>query len=221
MLGLVILLSIFILFFGSISIENSFSLSKMEIERIGLFDNFCSIIPVCNTNPQDTPPEPIQQIQSNLTNGNANKTMTNSTSYLTYSNRSLGLEIQYPGSLNKAEHNRGVEFVFPNNKAGAILATSAVQSTERNNYVMSHLLYLNKSLDNLYILNTSRSDVMGYPTAKILFTYDNNTEAYKGMHFWNIKEGQARLFTYYAPADKVFDELLPTVDKMLKTIKVS
>jgi hypothetical protein len=217
MLGLFILLGMFILFFGFISFENSYSLTNMEIERISLFDDFCNINPLCNSNPQTTPPEPIQQIESNLTNG----TIIDSSGYLTYINNSLGLEIKYPNSLNKVESNKGVEFVFPNKTAGAILAASEVKPTERGNYVMSHFLYLNKSLDNLFILNTSRSDVMGYPTATILFTYDNNTEPYKGMQFWNIKEGQARLFTYYAPADKVFDELLPTVERMLKTIKVS
>jgi hypothetical protein len=221
MLRLVILLGIFILYFGFLSTDNSYSLTKAEIERISLLDDLCNINPLCKTNPQATPPEPIQQIESNLTNGNTNMTINNSSGYLTYRNSSLGLEIEFPNSLKKAENNRGVEFVFPNNKAGAILATSEIQPTERSNYVMSHLIYLNKTLDNLYILNTSRSDVMGYPTATILFTYGNNTETYKGMHLWNIKEGQARLFTYYAPADKVFDELLPTVDRMLKTIKVS
>jgi hypothetical protein len=221
MLRLVILLGIFILYLGFLSTDNSYSLTSMEFERIGLFDAFCSVNPLCNTNRQTTPPQTIQQEESNLTNGNANKGIIDSSGYLTYRNNSLGLEIQYPNSLNKVENNRGVEFVFPNKTAGAILATSEVKPTERGNYVMSHLLHLNKSLDNLFILNTSRSDAMGYPTATILFTYDNNTEPYKGMQFWNIKEGQARLFTYYAPADKVFNELLPTVDKMLKTIKVS
>lgn len=193
----------------------------MEIERISLFDDFCSVNPLCNPNPRTTPPQPIQQIDSNLTNGTANKSIIDSSGYLTYRNNSLGLEIQYPNSLIKVENNRGIELLFPNKTAGAILAASEVKPTERGNYVMSHLLYLNKSLDNLFILNTSRSDVMGYPTATILFTYDNNTDPYKGMQFWNIKEGQARLFTYYAPADQIFDKLLPIVDRMSKTIKVS
>jgi hypothetical protein len=222
MLRLVILLGIFILYFGFTSIENSYSMTIMEIQRISLIDDFCNIIPLCNTNSQTTPPQPLQQIESNLTNGTTNKTIIDSSGdYFTYNNGSLGLEIQYPVLLNKVENNRGVEFVFPNKNAGAILTTSEVKPTERSNYVMSHLLYLNKSLDNLFILNTSRSDVMGYPTATILFTYDNNTEPFKGMQFWKIKDGQARLFTYYAPADKVFDELLPIVDRMLKSIKVS
>ena len=141
--------------------------------------------------------------------------------FLTYSNKTLGLEIQYPVWMNKTEQDNGVKFMFPNKSAGAILGTSNIGSTSNNDYVESHILYLNKSLDNLYILNTSRSDVMGYPTERILFTYDNGTEPYKGMHFWNIKDDHARLFTYFAPSKGIFDELLPTIDKMLETIKVS
>lgn len=220
MIKLVILLGIFILYFAFISIQNSFSLTNSDIERVGLFDDLCKDNPLCNLFSQTTPPQTTQQIESNLTSDTANQTMIDNDRFLTYSNKSLGLEIQYPIWLNKTEQGRGVEFVFPNKNAGAILANSSIESTSSNNYALSHLLYLNKSLDNLFILNTSRSDVMGYPTATILFTYDNDTEFYKGMQFWNIKDDHARLFTYFAPADGVFDELLPTIDRMSKTIKV-
>lgn len=220
MIKLVILLGIFILYFAFISIQNSFSLTNSDIERVGLFDDLCKDNPLCNLFPQTTPPQTTQQIESNLTSDTANQTMSDHNRFLTYSNKSLGLEIQYPIWLNKTEQDRGVEFIFPNKNAGVILETSNIESTSRNNSAMTHLLYLNKSLDNLFILNTTRSDLMGYPTPTILFTYDNDTELYKGMQFWKIKDDQARLFTYYAPADGVFDELLPTIDSMLKTIKV-
>jgi hypothetical protein len=108
--------------------------------------------------------------------------------------------------------------MFPNERAAAILATSNINSS--NNYVTTHLSFLNKSLDNFHVLNTSRTDVMGYPTATILFTYDNGTELYKGMQLWKIKDDTARLFTYFAPSKGIFDEFFPTIDRMLKTIKV-
>ncbi len=151
----------------------------------------------------------------------ADQSTTNQDKFLTYNNKTLGLEIQYPTWMNKTEQDGGVEFMFPNKRAGVLLATSNVQSASNESYVTTHLRYLNKSLDNLYVINTSRSDVMGYPTAKILFTYNNSTELYKAMHFWKIKDDQARLFTYFAPSKGVFDDLLPTIDRMLKTIKVS
>jgi hypothetical protein len=220
LIKLVILLGTFILYFAFISIQNSFSLTNNDIERVGLFDDLCKDNPRCNLFPQSTPPQTPLQIESNLTSDTANQTMIDNDRFLTYSNKSLGLEIQYPIWLNKTEQDRGVEFVFPNKNAGANLVNSSIESTSRNNSAMSHLLYLNKSLDNLFILNTSRSDVMGYPTPTILFTYDNDTELYKGMQFWKIKDDHARQFTYFAPADKVFDEFLPTIDRMLKTIKV-
>ena len=215
MIKLVILLGIFILYFAFISIQNSFSLTNSDIERVGLFDDLCKDNPLCNLFPQTT-----QQTESNLTSDTANQTMIDHDRFLTYSNKSLGLEIQYPIWLNKTEQDRGVDFIFPNKNAGAKLVNSSIESTSRNNPAMSHLLYLNKSLDNLFILNTSRSDVMGYPTPTILFTYDNDTELYKGMQFWKIKDDHIRLFTYFAPADGVFDELLPTIERMSKTIKV-
>ena len=101
------------------------------------------------------------------------ETMDDQDRFLTYSNKTLGLEIQYPVWMNKTEQDNGVKLMFPNKGAGAILGTSNIGSTSNNDYVESHILYLNKSLDNLYILNTSRSDVLGYPTERILFTYDN------------------------------------------------
>ena len=214
-------MGIFILSFAFISTQNSLSLTNSDIERVGLFDNFCKNNAICNLFPQTTHPQTTQQIEKNLTSDNANQTMLDPALFLTYSNKSLGLEIQHPVWLDKIELPKGVEFVFPNKNAGAVLANSSIESGSGNNSTNRHLLYLNKSLDNLNILNTSRSDVMGYPTTRILFTYDNDTELYKGMQFWNIKDDHARQFTYFAPAEGVFDELLPTIDRMSKTIKVS
>jgi hypothetical protein len=220
LINLVILLGTFILYFAFISVQNSFSLTNNDIERVGLFDELCKDNPLCNLFPQATLPQTSQHIENNLTGNTANQTMIDNDRFLAYSNKSLGLEIQYPIWLNKTEQGRGVEFVFPNKNAGVILENSSIESTSSNNSALNHLLHLNKSLDNLFILNTSRSDVMGYPTPTILFTYDNDTELYKAIQFWKIKDDHARLFTYYAPADRVFDEFLPAIDRMLKTIKV-
>lgn len=203
-----------------INIPNSFSVTNNDITRIGLLDDLCKNNPLCDLFPQDTQP-PAPQKQENKSGIEIpNQEATEEDTLLTYRNDSLGLEIQFPTWLNKTDKARGVEFVFPNKSAGAILTATTVEPSARNNTVMSHLSYLNKTLDNLHILNTSRSDVMGYPTPTIVFTYDNNTELYKGIQFWKLKEGQAHLFTYFAPADRIFNEWLPTIDKMLKTIKI-
>ena len=108
--------------------------------------------------------------------------------------------------------------MFPNKLASVMFATSNIDPSD--NYANAHLSYLNNTLDDFHILNASRSDVMGYPTPKIIFTYENGTELYKGMQFWKLKNDTARLFTYYAPSVGIFEEFLPTIDKMLKTIKV-
>ena len=221
-MNLVTLLGIFILSSAFIIVQDSFSLTNGEIEKVGLLDDICKDNPLCNLFPQISPPPPqnTSQRESNVTSNTANQTIGDHDRFLTYSNKSLGLEIQYPIWLNKTEQNKGVEFLFPNKIAGVTLVNSTVESTLSNNSALNHLLHLNKSLDNLFILNTTKSDVFGYPTPTILFTYDNDTELYKGMQFWKIKDDHSRIFTYYAPADKVFGELLPTIDRMLKTIKV-
>lgn len=216
-----VLISTFLLLLVFINVPNSFSISNNEVTRIGLLDDLCKNNPLCDPFSRDTQPPTSVQSENKSVTGTLNQNATGDGTLLTYRNNTLGLEIQYPMWLNKTDNERGIEFVFPNKSAGAILAASNVEPTARNNSVMSHLLHLNKSLDNLHILNTSRSDIMGYPTPTILFTYDNNTELYKGVQFWKIEGGQAHLFTYFAPADRVFNEWLPTIDRMLKTIKIS
>jgi hypothetical protein len=166
-------------------------------------------------------PTDVHSIDSSITQDTANQSMKEQDRFLTYNNNTLGLQIQYPSWLKITDRYNGVEFMFPNKSAGATLATSKIDSTLNDSYAMTHLSYLNRSLDNLHILNASRSDIFGYPTPKILFTYDNGTELYKGLQFWKKKDDSVRLFTYFAPSKEVFDELLPTIDRMLKTVKVS
>jgi hypothetical protein len=166
-------------------------------------------------------PTDIYSTDSQANNKNDYHSMNDQEELSVYSNNTLGLEIRYPIWMNKIEKPNGVELTFPDKNAGVIVAVSEVNNSPGENYVTSHLLYLNQSLDNLHVLNTSRTDLMGFPTAKIMFTYDNATQLYKGMQFWNIKENQARLFTYFAPSERVFDELLPTINRMLETLKVS
>jgi hypothetical protein len=165
-------------------------------------------------------PTSIYSIDSIASYNPSNETNPDRDNFLTYKNKSLGLEIQYPASLDKTELDSGVMFTFSNKTAGVTFTTSKLDSTLTSDYARTHLLYLNKSLDNFNILDTLRSDEMGDRTPKIVFTYDNNTELYKGLQFWKIKDNRVHFFTFFASAEEEYDELLPIVNRMAETLKI-
>jgi hypothetical protein len=101
----------------------------------------------------------------------------NSSGYLTYSNRSEGISIQYPASWQKKEGSAGeiVSFnvsgipsmsftvIAPQNFAGT--------ATTLDDFSQGALP---KNLTNFKLLNSTNTTLSGYPAKKLVFTYANN-----------------------------------------------
>lgn len=202
-------------------IPNSFSKLENDGRRAEASDIFCDGNPHCIVFPHHFSPQSSLRTDISLTSEPANQTTVDNIGMLMYSNSKLGLEIQYPTWVNKTEQPSGVKFAFPNKSAGAILVNSNVKNSSGDDFDISHVLYLFRSLDNFFIIHNSKSYIMDYPTTEIFFTYRNGTMSYKGIQLWTIKDNEARLFTYFAPSDRVFDEYLPTIETMARSIKVS
>lgn len=203
------------------NIPNSFSQLENDERRAEAVDIFCDGNPFCIVFPHYSSPQSFLLTDISLTSELANQTTVDDSGMLLYRNSKLGLEIQYPTWLNKTEQSSGVKFAFPNKSAGAILVNSNVKNSSGDDFDISHVLYLFRSLDNFFVIHNSKSYIMDYPTTEIFFTYSNDTVPYKGIQLWTIKDNEARLFTYFAPADRVFDEYLSTIETMARSIKVS
>jgi hypothetical protein len=70
----------------------------------------------------------------------------------------------------------------------------------------------------LLITNSSTSDLLGYLTQMILFSYNNGDQLYKGLQLWKVAEDPVHIFTYHAQSNRLFDKFLPAVIKMIDTI---
>ncbi len=139
--------------------------------------------------------------------------------YLNYTNKQLGIKIEYPSNLTKIEQEKGVFFSDTNKNLNIILASMPISYNNTNDFSVNHLLDLNKTLENLNIINSSTSEIMGKPTEMILFNYKNGTELYTGTQIWTVTGNNAYIFTFYAPNVKIFDEGLPILIKMVESFQ--
>jgi hypothetical protein len=168
--------------------------------------------------------QPIKKVKIPVNATMINK-QNNQSSKLTnisnFDNKLLGIKIQYPTSLNKVEKDRGISFISDNKSIGVILVNNPLNNMSENDFIAAHIMSLNSSLTNFNILNSSTSDLLGYPTQMILFSYDNGDQLYKGMQLWKVAEDHVYIFTYYAQSNRLFDEFLPVVIKMIDSLQVS
>jgi hypothetical protein len=96
-----------------------------------------------------------------------------------------------------------------------------LNNISENDFIDVHILSLNSTLKDFNILNSSISDLLGYPTQMILFSYKNGTEKYKEMEFWKIAEDHVYIFSYSAQSEQIFDKFLPVVTKMIESLEVT
>jgi hypothetical protein len=156
--------------------------------------------------------------KSNVNKQN-NRTLV-SGNFLTYNNKALGITIQYPPYLQKFEKDNGILLTSNNKSVGVILVNVPLNNISKNGFIKSHILSLNSTLHNFKIINASTSNLMGYPTQMILFSYSSGTHLYKGMQFWKIAINHVYIFTYYAQSTRIFENYLPIIIKMVDTLKV-
>jgi hypothetical protein len=136
-------------------------------------------------------------------------------------NKLLGIKIQYPNSLNKIESDRGASFNSYNKSIGVTLVNIPINNMTESDFIAAHIMSLNNSLTNFDVINASTSDLLGYPTQMIVFSYNNGAQLYKGMQFWKIAEDHVYIFTYYAQSDRLFDKFLPLITKMVDSLQLT
>ena len=111
----------------------------------------------------------------------------NTSSYLTYSNRSAGISIQYPSSWQKQEGTAGGIVSF--NVSGVPEMSFTVTGTQDfsgkattlNDFSQDAVSGI-QSLTDFKLLNSTNSTLSGYPAKTLVFTYkDNNLTPSKGM----------------------------------------
>jgi hypothetical protein len=104
----------------------------------------------------------------------------NTSSYLTYSNRSAGISIQYPSSWQKQEGTAGGIVSF--NVSGVPEMSFTVTGTQDfsgtattlNDFSQDALTSLQQQLTDFKLNNSTNSTLSGYPAKKLVFTYANN-----------------------------------------------
>jgi len=110
----------------------------------------------------------------------------NTSSYLTYSNRSAGISIQYPSSWQKQEGTAGGIVSF--NVSGVPEMSFTVTGTQDfsgkattlNDFSQDAVSGI-QSLTDFKLLNSTNSTLSGYPAKTLVFTYkDNNLTPSKG-----------------------------------------
>jgi hypothetical protein len=152
---------------------------------------------------------------------NKNNQTLESKNVSTYDNKVLGIKIDYPNFLNKVEKDRGVSFITTNKSIGILLVNTPLSNISESDFISAHINSLNSSFTNFNILNSLTSDLLGYPTPMILFSYNNGNQLFKAMQFWKVVGDHVYIFTYYAQSNRLFDELLPIVQNMTKSLKIS
>ena len=133
---------------------------------------------------------PVNATKINKQNNKSSKL----TNVSTFDNKLLGIKIQYPNSLNKVEKDRGISFISNNKSIGVILVNMPLNNMSESDFIAAHIMSLNNSLTNFNIINSSTSDLLGYPTQMILFSYNDGAHLYKGMQLWKVARGSCLHF---------------------------
>jgi hypothetical protein len=94
----------------------------------------------------------------------------NTSGYLTYSNRSAGISMQYPASwqANNGSGNEIVSFNFPSMSFTVITQEFSGTATTLNDFSRDALP---RNLTDFKLLNSTDATLSGYPAEKQVFTY--------------------------------------------------
>jgi photosystem II reaction center protein PsbP len=165
----------------------------------------------------------IAMAQQNITS--ITPTNNSSTNFLTYSNYTYGIKIQYPSSWPTEEsHNQSsndiVKFSSPAGTAPASLniigGKPALQSIPLQLYINASIYVLRQSFNNFSLIDSNSTNLAGFPAHKIVYTgiIPSSGLELKFMQILTIKDGKDFVITSAAlPTD--FSAYLPTFQKMI------
>lgn len=154
---------------------------------------------------------PLSIIKQNISSNIQNKSIL-------YDNKSLGIKITYPVSFIKQERPNGILLESKGKNITAMVVNMPIGNISMNEFTQRQILSLNNTLENFYIVNSSISNLLGYPTNMIFFTYHNGTQIYQGLQFWKVVENHAHIFTYFTPSSRLFYDNLPIITNMINSL---
>lgn len=152
-------------------------------------------------------------------------THNNSTNFLTYSNSTYGIKIQYPSNWIKQESqnqssNDIVKFSSPASTAPASLAIiggkPAPQIIPLRVYINASIYVLRHSFDNFSLIDSNSTNLAGFPAHKIVYKaiLPSSGLEVKFMQVLTIKDSKSFVITFGTlPTD--FSTYLPTIQKMI------
>jgi hypothetical protein len=152
-------------------------------------------------------------------------TNNNSTNFLTYSNSTYGIKIQYPPNWIKQESqnqssNDIVKFSSPGSAAPASLAViggkPAPHSIPLQVYINTSIYVLRHSFDNFSLVESNTTTLGGFPAHKIVYTatIPSSGIEIKFMQILTIKDNKSLVITFGTlPAN--FSTYLPTIQQMI------
>lgn len=138
-----------------------------------------------------------------------------------YNNSDIGIKMQYPSNLIKVENERGVSLSTKNNSNGVVLVRTPTQGISEEQFALRQLSSLNETLTDFNVINSSITDLLGYPTQMVYFEYKNGSDLYRAMQFWKVSSENSYIVTYFGESAKMFDGFLPIASRILGTLVIN
>lgn len=150
----------------------------------------------------------------------------NTSSYLTYSNRSAGISIQYPSSWQKQERIAGGIVSF--NVSGVPEMFFTVAPAEKlpgtislEDYSQGAVSGIQQQLTDFKLNNSTNSTLSGYPAKKLVYTYkDNNLTPSKGMLQLTLVNGTG-YGLLYAAEESIYPTYLGIAQNMTQSFNIT
>ena len=149
--------------------------------------------------------------------------------FLTYEDIATGISIQFPSNWEKSVNlDNFVTFRAPPETdtriypaaLGLKIQDLASQNVSLQEVTKVQISELKATNPNLKLLESTSTTLAGKPAHKVVFSAtDNNQVERKAMQLWTIIDDKAILITYKAQSDK-YSNYLPTIEKMIKSLKV-
>ncbi len=122
----------------------------------------------------------------------------NTSGYLTYTNRSAGISIQYPSSWTKTEGkpNETVSFNLGTSAFFTVTAPEKLETMTLDDYSQGAVSGIQR-LNDFKLLNSTNSTLSGYPAKRLVYTYVNEDTPSQAMLQLTLvnRTGYALLYT--------------------------
>lgn len=152
-----------------------------------------------------------------------------STNFITYSNSTYGIKLQYPSNWDKQENGTKqdtqtdvVSFSPPvsNSNASLDVSTDSGVSGESIAEYSSGSLSDLHSFKNFKLIESTNTILAGLPAYRLIYTSENENTIVKDMEIGTIKGDTAYLLTYEGGVNE-YDKYLPVAQKMIDSFQLT